>query len=257
MHRELRNTVNVLLSKNARLNGRKIDEYRKITVETGISKNAEGSARVKIGETEVLAGIKMEVSKPYPDTPEQGGLLVNVELYPLSSPEFETGPPGPLATELARVTDRAIRESKCIDVKKLCITPAEKAWTIIIDIVSVNDSGNLFDAAALAAVAAVKDTKFPGFDGEKIDYHVRTDKSLPLTKDPPISVTVYKYGDKLLMDPDSEEEKVYDSRLSVGVLDDGQLCSLQKGGNHSFSTDDLSKMLDLAIVKAKELRKHM
>ena len=46
-----------LLEQGKRADGRKLEDYRKITIETGISKNAEGSARCKIGDTEVLAGV--------------------------------------------------------------------------------------------------------------------------------------------------------------------------------------------------------
>ncbi|MFQ5474791.1 MAG: exosome complex protein Rrp42 [Candidatus Nanoarchaeia archaeon] len=257
MHKELKMTVNSTLDKGTRLDGRKSEEYRQIEVETGVTKNAEGSARVKMGDTEVLAGVKMEVSKPYPDTPEQGGLMVNVELLPLSNPDFEPGPPGPRAIELARVTDRAIRESKCIDVKKLCITPKELVWTVIIDIVAINAAGNLADAIPLAATAAIKDAKLPKQDGGVVDYKNMTDKPLPIVKDVPVSVTVFKYGKHLLIDPTDEEEKVYDSRLTVGVMKDGKLCSMQKGGDSSFTINDFSDMLDLAQEKAKELFKHI
>src|SRR3989344_4561618 len=109
-----------LLGKDIRMDNRKFDEYRKVTVEYGISpKSAEGSARVKIGKTEVLAGVKMEVGEPYQDNPDQGTIIVNAELLPMSSPEFESGPPGISAIEMARIVDRAIRESKALDFKKL------------------------------------------------------------------------------------------------------------------------------------------
>jgi len=57
------------LSKGIRFDGRKAEDFREISVEIGVSKSAEGSARVKIGDTEVIAGIKMGVETPYPDTP--------------------------------------------------------------------------------------------------------------------------------------------------------------------------------------------
>jgi len=144
--------------------------------------------------------------EPYPDTPDEGSIMVGAELLPLSSPEFELGPPGQKAIELARVVDRGIRESKCIDFKKLCITEGEKAWTIVIDICTINDAGNLLDASSLAAIAALRNTTFPEYKDDKIDYKKKTSKKLEL-KDIPLSVTVIKIGDKFLVDPDSDEEK--------------------------------------------------
>lgn len=246
------------IKQNTRADGRKNDEYREIKVETDVIANAEGSARVTIGDTVVLAGVKVALETPYPDTPDQGNFMVNVELLPLSNPDFEVGPPSIDAIELARVTDRGIRESKAIDTKKLCIKKGEKVWGIVVDICPVNDAGNLFDASALAALSAIKDAKFPKTTEEDdvllIDYKEKTKESIPLVKKP-ISVTVWKLGDNFIVDPTLDEQKLYDARLSVCVAEDGNLCALQKGGEDPFTLEQVEKMIDLALKKAKDLAK--
>ena len=255
MYNELKDHIIKLFTSDTRLDGRKFTEYRKpFKVETGFTNTAEGSARVILGKTEVLAGVKMEIMEPYPDTPDEGSIMIGAELLPLSNPEFELGPPGMQAIELARVVDRGIRESKCIDFKKLCVTEGEKAWVIVVDICPINDAGNLLDASALAAVAAIKAAKFPKFDGEKIDYKEKTNKSVELG-DLPMSVTVIKIGDKYLVDPDSDEEKAVDARLTVASLSDGTLCAMQKGGDCPLTAEDIDKMVDIGVEKGKELRK--
>ncbi|HME87067.1 MAG TPA: RNA-binding protein, partial [Candidatus Nanoarchaeia archaeon] len=118
------------LAKGIRFDGRKPDEFRKMKIEYGVTATAEGSARVTLGDTVVMAGVKMEIGKPYPDTPDQGGLMVGAELLALASPEFESGPPSEWAVEVARVVDRGIRESHAIDVHKLLIKSGEQAWTV-------------------------------------------------------------------------------------------------------------------------------
>ena len=152
MNSDLKQHITEALKQGLRFDRRKTNEFRKVTVEYGISKSAEGSARVKIGDTEVIVGVKLEVGEPYPDMPEEGTIIVGAELIPLSNPEFELGPPGIQAIELARVVDRGIRESKALDFKKLCIKKGEKVWLVLIDIIPINDTGNLLDAAALAAL---------------------------------------------------------------------------------------------------------
>jgi exosome complex component RRP42 len=246
-----------LLSHETRLDGRKPLDYRgPIEVTYGVVKTAEGSAKVKIGDTEVIAGVKLEIGEPYADTPDEGTIIVGAELIPMSNPEYELGPPGLPAIELARVVDRGIRESKAIDFKKLCIAPSEKIWMVIIDIVPINDAGNLFDASSLAALAALQDAKYPSVEGDKIDYKKKTDKRLPLQK-LPINVTVIKIGNKFIVDPDIEEEKAIDARLTVASIEDGTLCALQKGGEQPLSVHDIEQMLDIGIQKGKELRKHL
>ncbi|MBI2523447.1 exosome complex protein Rrp42 [Candidatus Woesearchaeota archaeon] len=254
MSNELREHLIRLFESNIRLDGRKFTDYRPVKVEVNVTNTAEGSARVMIGKTDVIAGVKVEVMEPYPDTPDEGSIMVGAELLPLSSAEFELGPPGQKAIELARVVDRGIRESKCLDFKKLYIKEGEKAWMIVVDICTINDAGNLLDASSLAAIASLRNTTFPEYKDDKIDYKKKTNKKLEL-KDIPLSVTVIKIGDKFLVDPDSDEEKAIDTRLTVASLSDGTLCALQKGGDYPLTSEDIAKMVDIGIEKGKELRK--
>lgn len=257
MNEELKAHIIELLDKGIRLDGRKADEYRKpVKVEYNVSKSAEGSAKVQIGDTVIMTGVKLSVELPYPDTPDEGCLMVGAELLPMSNPEFELGPPGIKAIELARIVDRGIRESKLIDMKKLCIKEGEKAWGMAIDICPMDDSGNLFDAGALSALAALKDTKMPVLeDEEKINYKEKTDKGLPLNKLLPVSVTVSKIGKHFIVDPITEEEKVIDARLTVATTEDNIICALQKGGEEPLTIEEIESMADLGIEKGKELRK--
>ena len=186
-HMESSNLTSEKLSKmfaeGKRFDGRGLLDHRPIEISHEVSNKAEGSARVKMGKTEVIAGVKMQLGEPYPDSPNKGNLMVSGDLLPLASPRFETGPPRFPAIELPRVVDRGIRESGMIDFSKLVVTPKEKVWTVIIDIYPINDDGNLIDAAAIAAVVALKDTKLPEIDKEgNINYDKKTSEGLPLLK---------------------------------------------------------------------------
>ncbi|MFW9929929.1 MAG: hypothetical protein ACFFD1_11100, partial [Candidatus Thorarchaeota archaeon] len=105
----------MLLGKSQRLDKRDLLDYRNIKIQTNILKKAEGSAKVKLGKTLIYAGVKAELGTPFSDTPNEGVLIVNIELSPIASPYFESGPPTKESIELARVVDRTIRESKVID----------------------------------------------------------------------------------------------------------------------------------------------
>ena len=241
-----------LIQQDKRADERKFDEYRKIKIETGISKNAEGSARCKIGETEVIVGVKMDIGEPYPDSPDEGTIIVTAELSPIASPLFELGPPGNQATELARIVDRGIRESKAIDFKKLCIKEGEKIWMIFIDIYPLNDDGNLIDASVLASLAALKHSKFPKIKDNKVVFGEFSDKKLELSK-MPVTFTFGKINDKILLDLNSKEESVLDARLSISVHE-GSIHAMQKGGDKAIALEEIEKMVDISIKKEKELR---
>lgn len=244
-----------LLAKNKREDDRELLEYRKIEIDINPIARACGSARVKLGETEVLVGVKMDVGNPFPDTPAEGILIVNAELIPLASPEFEPGPPKINAIELARVVDRGIRESGAIDVEKLCIKPKEKVWIVYIDIYPINSDGNLFDAAALGAMVALKNAVLPKYD-EKEDvvfYKELTKEKLPI-KEFPVLCTFAKLDSSIFLDATAREENAFDARLSVSTLEDGTICAMQKGGIGVFTEEEILNIIDLAIKKGKELR---
>ena len=251
------NAIPSLAKKGMRLDGRGMLEYRgPITVTTGITETAEGSSRVQIGDTVVIAGVKLSLEKPYPDTPEEGGIMINAELTPMSSSQYEPGPPRMKAIEISRVVDRTIREAKAIDFKKLCVKKNELAWFVSVDVVSINDAGNIFDAASLAVLAALNNTTMRDFDPETfaVDYKSTTKKKLPLTKSP-IAITVYKVGGQFLVDPTSEEEQSHQARLTVGSDGKQVISALQKGGDQPITIDDVSAMVDIALEKASFLRK--
>ncbi len=241
------------LKQGKRFDGRKLDEFREISIETGVSKNAEGSARVKIGKTEVLVGVKMAVGAPYDDSPNKGNLMVTAELIPLSSPRFENGPPKFEAIELGRVIDRGIRESKFIELDKLCIKEGEKVWTVFIDIYSINDDGNLLDAAGIGAIAALMNSKIPKYDteNEKVVFGEWTDEKLSLNKDLPISLTVHKIGDSLIVDPTREEEDISETRVTMESAD-GVISSMQKGNSVALEVKEFENILDL-ITKTERI----
>jgi len=246
-----------------RFDSRELLEHRDIEIEIGVSKNAEGSARVRLGETEVIAGIKLGVGAPYPDHEEEGTMITTMELLPLSSERFEYGPPRINAIEMARVVDRGIRESGFIDFKKLCIKKGEKVWTVFVDIYSINNRGNLLDASCLAAVAALLTAKMPKYDEklERVKYGELTSKKIPLTKVVPITLTFHKIGNNLLIDPVLEEEDASEVRLTLTLTQNDKkeviINAAQKGNEGTFTEEELSKILDLAEKTYKKLEKEV
>jgi exosome complex component RRP42 len=237
------------LKEGKRLDQRGLDEYREIKVEKDISKNAESAVSVKIGKTHVYCGVKMGIVEPYPDSKDEGTFMTTVELHPMASEDFEIGRPGINAVELARVIDRGIRESGFLDFKKMCIKEGEKVWQVFLDIIAINDDGNLFDAAGIAGLIALSNAKFPKYDPEtfKIE-HEFTDVFLPLKKEAlSFNVTLHKIDDSIIVDPTKEEEAISDFRLSVAISDkDGEprITALQKGKSGAITQKDFEKVIE-------------
>ncbi len=248
------------LEKGKRFDNRGLLNHREISIETNVTKNAEGSARVKLGKTEVLVGVKMDIGEPYTDSPDEGVLITTAELTPLSSDRFEYGPPRIEAIELSRIVDRGVRESGFIDFKKLCVKKREKVWILFLDIYSINDDGNLLDAACLAAVAALKTAKIPKYDEkeEKVEYGEFTNKKVPLIeKNFPITITCNKINENIFLDPSFSEEEVSQARISFTITQSSgkepRINAIQKGNDKEINKEQFEKMVDVAIDKAKEM----
>ncbi|MDR0911935.1 MAG: exosome complex protein Rrp42 [Methanobrevibacter sp.] len=249
-----RESITKIINEDKRVDGRALNEYRDISIETGIISKAEGSARVKLGKTQIIVGIKPSIGEPFQDTPNLGVLMTNSEMLPMADPNFEPGPPSEASVELARVVDRAIRESEIVDLEKLCIEEGKKVWMVFIDLHIIDYDGNLFDAATLAVVAALASTKLPM--ASYVDNEVVIDKEnlVDLTlKEKVVMSTFVKIGDKMVLDPGLDEESILKARLSVGITESGKICAMQKGGDEPLSQEDILNAVDVAYEKSKEL----
>lgn len=244
----LRSHLRELADNDQRLDSRDQFEGRDVEIEVGILANAEGSARVRMGDTIVLAGVKFQTMTPYPDRPNEGGLMCMAEVRPVSGRQHEAGPPSAESIELSRVVDRGIRESGCIDTSDLCIIPGEKAWQVILDLFAVSDDGNLFDAFALAGITALRNATIPQ---EK--FELGEDRPLVVSKTP-IMCSYQRVGGRFIFDANGREELGGDERIHITLGDDNHVHSLQKGLKGAFTAAEFKELMDEARKKGDELR---
>jgi exosome complex component RRP42 len=256
-----KNMLVKMFSEGKRFDGRKLDEIRNFEIEYGVSNKAEGSARVRMGKTEVIVGVKLEVAEPYPDSLDKGNLMVSADLLPLASPRYESGPPRFPVIELGRLMDRMIRESGMIDLSKLVIKKGEKVWTVIVDVYPINDDGAIIDAASIGAVAALHNATMPGIKNDRADYENRTKDKLPLSKETmPLSFTFYKLGDSIILNPTREEEESCESKITWGISKWNKqymLNSCQKGLEVPFTRDEILKIIEMLPKKYDETFKKL
>ncbi len=250
-----RDYITNLISRGKRMDGRDVDQIREVSIELNPIGTAEGSARVKLGGTEVICGIKVGLGDPYADSLNKGVMTTTAELVPLASPDFETGPPRPEAIELARVIDRGIRESGTIDLKELKVPNENKVFIVFIDIYPIDMDGNLFDAGTIAALAALLNTTVNAVELTKnLENPMPADFKLPINHYP-LTVTGVKIGDTMVLDPSQEEEDIAGARLTVSTDENGDIRAMQKGNIGKLTVDDIDYMVAKSIEHGKEIRK--
>jgi exosome complex component RRP42 len=252
-----RNQIVEALSKGKRLDGRGLNELRRLEIKTHVIEKANGSAMVTLGNTQVLAGVKVDKGTPFPDTPDKGLLIVGAEVLPMAAAYLEAGPPDESAIELARVVDRGVRESEMIDVASLVIKEGKWVYSVFVDVNILNADGNLFDATSYAVVSALLTAKMPKFvlEGDVVkDTGERV--PLPVSKIP-ISVTIASINGTLVLDPTEEEEAVMDARITLDTEDGGNLCAGQKGEPGYLTPEQILTAAEWSIARGKEIRQRI
>jgi exosome complex component RRP42 len=126
-----------------------------------------------------------------------------------------------------------------------------------VDIYVLNHDGNLIDASALAAVSALMNTKMSNYEIEDGEVKIKQGYTQLPMKNHPITVTLGKINNKLIVDPWLEEEQVMDSRLSIAINDEGNICAIQKGCSGYFTQQQILEGLKMIQEKAAELRKKL
>lgn len=243
-----------LLNKGKRVDHRSFTEYRDIHIKTNYIGKSEGSAKVSIGKTTVVAGVKAQITTPFNNTPDQGILITNTELLPIANRNFEYGPPNKFAVEISRVVDRTIRESPLVDLKKLCIVEGSKVWKLHIDIYIVDFDGNIMDAACLGAVATLLTTKIPTATSVNGEITLDEDNltTLPISNKS-ILCTVVKVNNQLIVDATYAEENLMDAGISIGFREDGSICAIQKSGLNILTVDEVLRSKKIAEIRSREL----
>jgi exosome complex component RRP42 len=244
-----------LLADGKRLDGRSLEQPRELSIDIDVIPKAEGSARARLGDTEVVAGVKVQPERPFPDTGDQGMLICTAEILPIAHPTAETGPPTPDVVELARVTDRGIRESKMLDMKQLVLEKDKSVIGIFCDNAVTDHDGNLFDVCSYATTAALNSCKLPKYEmQDDLPVKIENETTDPPITTLPVSVTMARIGEYILVDPNMDEWSCLDARITITTNSDGNVVALQKGGQEGFTSDQLIKCAEISVQVGSKIR---
>ncbi|XP_061197232.1 exosome complex component RRP42-like [Saccostrea echinata] len=235
---------------NCREDGRGCEDYRHIELETGLLSNTTGSARVRLANTDILAGVKAELDKPSPDKPNKGRLEFFVDCSANATPVFEGRGGEELAAEIGNILTRTYDCPSCFDLEALCIIPEEQCWVLYVDVLLLECGGNLFDVASVAVKAALYNTRIPKVTVSRDEGLVE----LEISDDPydvqrvevqsaPCIVTVCKIGHSHIVDASLKEEACCLARLTMGVTERGTVTGLRKDGSGSLDPASVEDMM--------------
>eukprot|EP00002_Diphylleia_rotans_P015453 TRINITY_DN2999_c0_g1_i1.p1 TRINITY_DN2999_c0_g1~~TRINITY_DN2999_c0_g1_i1.p1 ORF type:complete len:289 (-),score=53.73 TRINITY_DN2999_c0_g1_i1:43-909(-) len=250
------------IEQNMRNDGRGRLDYRRVTLETNVLPLTSGSARLRLGKTDVLVGLRPELTEPIPSRPNEGIIRFSVEFCSNASIDYGDREEESISLELSQAMQQMFCSPGVFDMTTLCVIPGKQCWTLFLDVMVAESDGNLLDAVSMASYAAFKVSKIPKVD--VIVGDVPSDITIEISEDMsefvslktdnlPISVSTTKIGKRFVVDSVRDEEYFMDGRLLVAVNPSGDVCFMQKSGNGSMEPTEIVDMIQSARRIAVQL----
>ncbi len=226
-----------------RPSGRKIDEMRAVSIETGITKHAEGSCMIRMGDTHVLCTASIEARvPPFLRGSGRGWVTAEYGMLPRSTTtrmrrEAAAGKQGGRTVEIQRLIGRSLRAG--VDLLAL----GEKQITVDCDVIQA-DGG----------------TRCAAITGGWVALRLAINKLIKageVTSDPlsaPVSaVSCGIYAGQTVLDLDYPE----DSDAGVDgnfVMTGGKLIEVQMSAEGAtYTRDQMNALMDYAEKGCEEL----
>ncbi|THD76857.1 ribonuclease PH [Thalassobius vesicularis] len=227
-----------------RPSGRKLNEMRSVSIETGVTKHAEGSCLIKMGDTHVLCTATIEDRvPPFIKGSGLGWVTAEYGMLPRSTSsrmrrEAATGKQGGRTVEIQRLIGRALRAG----VDRVAL--GERQITIDCDVIQA-DGG----------------TRCASITGGWVALRLAVDKlmkaglvtSNPLV-DPVAAVSCGIYAGQPVLDLDYPEDSEAGVDGNFIMLASGRLIEVQMSAEGAtYSRDQMNQLLDLAEKGVAEL----
>ena len=219
-----------------RIDGRRRDEIRPTTIETGVQSYAEGSTLIAMGDTRVLCAVSVEESVPrFLRGSGRGWVTAEYAMLPRSThtrTRRETTPRG-RTQEIQRLIGRSLRAA--VDMDRL----GERTLTVDCDVLQAD--GGTRTAAITGAYVALYQALAAMRDSGDID-------AIPV-KIGVAAVSVGVVDGEALLDLRYEEDHRAEVDFNVVMTDAGEFIEVQGTAEDGvFSRARLDELLSLAEV---------
>ena len=222
----------------ARSDGRAANELRPITIETGVSKFAEGSARVSFGDTVVLCLATLEDKVPrFLEGKNRGWITAEYAMLPRATPERSqresmAGRPGGRTFEIQRLVGRALRTA--VDLNAL------GPRSITIDCEVLQADGGTRTAAITGGWVAMA--------------HAVAKIAPKAVKRSVAAVSAGIVRGELMLDLPYVEDSAADADMNVVATSDGELVEIQgTAEKRPFTRAEFDGVLELALAGIAQL----
>ncbi|KAI9092148.1 ribosomal protein S5 domain 2-type protein [Phlyctochytrium arcticum] len=244
------------LDEGLRVDGRGVHDVRKISFALGPQ---SGHAEVRLGKTRVTANVSCEIIRPRQNQATEGTIQFNTDFSPMASPTFDAFGLSEEEVLVSRLLEKALKQSRAIDLEGLCIVAGEKVWQLRVDLRVLDHEGNIVDCACMAAVAALLHFKRPDVTviGDEVTVHTIEERSaIPLSVHHiPVCVSFafFSNGERQVVDPSLVEEQVRECDMTFVVNKHREICTLSKAGGTPIAMEQILNCANIAAAKAEEV----
>jgi exosome complex component RRP41 len=218
----MKNSEVKLIDKNGkRLDGRKLDELRKIKIEAGVLHRAEGSCYLEWGGNKVIAAVygPREAIPKHTQNPLRAIVNARYNMAAFSVEDRKRPGPDRRSREISKVISEAL--------EKVVLTEKFPRAAIDVNIEVLDAEAGTRCAGLTAASVALADAGIP-------------------MKDIPVACAAGKIEGKVVLDLGKEEDNLGDADLPVAISPrTGEILLLQMDGH--LTLEEFDKALDLAI----------
>ncbi len=235
-----------------------------------------GSSLVKLGSTSVVCGINARLCRPKEERPNKGFIICNVELPALcSSKNFKTSTSYQSSSftqlsvssaniehsqaMLSQLMQDIINESGCLKEEDLCIREGKLVWVLYIDLICLNNDGNVQDTCCLAMIAALKTLKLYQMDYDENENKPIVVKPINMISiklyNEPVCTTLFALEDCIIIaDPNKQEEDFMRTFIIICTLSKTKICLIRKMGGFCVSNEQLNLCIDRALSAHEDRR---
>ncbi len=216
-----------LIVDGKRLDGRAPDELRKLKIEAGILKRADGSAYVELGANKVLAAVygPREMHPRHRQQPNTAVLRCRYNMAPFSVDERKRPGPDRRSVEISKVTREALEPVLFLELYPRSVID------VFIEILQA-DAGTR-TAGINAATVALADAGVP-------------------IRDMVSSVAVGKIDDTIVLDLTKDEDQWGTTDMPIAIVPRKKMITLLQMDGH-FSKEEFGQALDLAFKGCEQI----
>lgn len=161
-----------------------------------------------------------------------------------------------MRVDISRFIDKVLKSSRAIDRESLCIVQGRLAWQVTIEIIVINEDGNLMDACFMAALSALMNTRLPEVNITREKIKINSEKLKYMNVHHiPVCTTFYfiENFNQPIIDANAKEEKLSSARLSICMNIFEDLCGMSTLGSLEVDPEFIISCSHTCVQISKEI----